>query len=118
MKTSNLHRYFNFNTYLHLFCKMEILLEAGKATEATLEAIYTNCFIIGGTHAHVRLKGDMGNYGSSLKIDIIDKNLLFDSELFLLFWSCPGVNICPYFLDARQGKGFEISSNLGKGFGF
>ena len=30
--------------------------------------------------------------------------------------SCTGVNIFPYFLDARQGKGFEFSSNLGKGF--
>jgi len=27
-----------------------------------------------------------------------------------------GVNICPYFLDARQGKGFDLSSHSGKGF--
>ena len=27
-----------------------------------------------------------------------------------------GVNISPYFLDARQGKGFGFLSHLGKGF--
>ena len=34
----------------------------------------------------------------------------------VLTYNGSGVNICPYFLDARQGKGFEFSSSLGKGF--
>ena len=42
----------------------------------------------------------------------LDKNLVGLKKIL----HDPGVNICPYFLDARQGKGFEISSNLGKGF--
>jgi len=32
-----------------------------------------------------------------------------------LFWNA-GVNISPYFLDARQGKGFGFLSHLGQGF--